>query len=58
MSNEQKSSRRDETISSADDLVKTGKKGDVELTEDELAKVSGGLIRVRRAGENPQEYLV
>jgi bacteriocin-like protein len=49
-------SKKDAKISSADDLVKTSKKGDVELTEDELAKVSGGLISVRKAGENPVEY--
>ena len=34
-------SKKDATISSADDLVKTNK-GDVELTEEELKRVSGG----------------
>lgn len=29
-------------ISTADDLVRTTKSGDVELTEDELKRVSGG----------------
>jgi bacteriocin-like protein len=48
-------SKKDEKISSADDLVKTSKKGDVELTEDELAKVSGGLT-VRKAGESQAEF--
>jgi bacteriocin-like protein len=42
-------SKKDATISSADDLVKTSKKGDVELTENELANVSGG-ITVRKSG--------
>jgi bacteriocin-like protein len=30
------------TISSADDLTKTTNKGDVELSEEELKRVSGG----------------
>jgi len=36
-------SKKDPQISSADDLTKTTKKGDVELTEEELKRVSGGL---------------
>ena len=35
-------SKKDTTISSADDLVKTTKSGDVELTEEELKRVTGG----------------
>jgi hypothetical protein len=35
-------SSRDPKVSSADDLTKTSKKGDVELTEEELNKVAGG----------------
>jgi len=35
-------SKQDTTISSADDLVKTTKSGDVELTEEGLKRVSGG----------------
>jgi len=35
---------KDPKISSADDLTKTTKKGDVELTEEELKRVSGGFI--------------
>ena len=35
-------SNKDPKISSADDLVKTIKKGDVELSEEELKRVSGG----------------
>ena len=35
-------SKKDTTISSADDLVKTTKSGDVELSEEELKRVSGG----------------
>jgi bacteriocin-like protein len=44
-------SLKDATISSADDLTKTTNKGDVELTENELAKVSGGM---RKSGGDPQ----
>jgi type VI secretion system secreted protein Hcp len=36
-------SKKDATISSADDLVKTTKSGDVELTEEGLKRVSGGF---------------
>jgi type VI secretion system secreted protein Hcp len=35
-------SKKDATISSADDLVKTSKSSDVELTEEGLKRVSGG----------------
>ncbi len=35
-------STNDTTISSADDLVKTTKSGDVELSEEELKRVTGG----------------
>jgi len=38
-------SKKDTTISSAADLTKTTKKTDAELTEDELAKVSGGMSK-------------
>ena len=36
------SSKEDLTISPADKLVETGKKGNIELTEKELNEVSGG----------------
>jgi type VI protein secretion system component Hcp len=36
-------SKKDATISSADDLVKTANKGDVQLSEEELKGVTGGL---------------
>ena len=36
-------SKKDETISSADDLTKTAG-GDVELTEQELKRVAGGSL--------------
>jgi hypothetical protein len=35
-------SKNDATISSADDLVKTTKSGDVELNEEQLNRVTGG----------------
>jgi len=35
-------SKKDATISSADDLVKISKSGDVELSEEDLKRVSGG----------------
>ena len=38
--------KKDTTISSADDLVKTTKSGDVELTEEALKRVSGGKVNV------------
>jgi bacteriocin-like protein len=34
--------RKNTKISSADDLTKTGKSGDIELDEKELEQVSGG----------------
>jgi bacteriocin-like protein len=40
--------------SSPDKPTKTGKKGDVELTENDLKAVSGGTVR--KAGENPIDY--
>ena len=43
-------SKKDTTISSADDLVKTTGSGNVELTEEELKRVSGG-------GDKPVEFL-
>jgi len=45
-------SKKDATISSADDLVKTTNSGDVELTEEELKRVTGGAT-----GKPPIEYL-
>jgi hypothetical protein len=35
-------SKKDATISSADDLVKTTRSADVELSEEELKRVAGG----------------
>ena len=37
-------SSKDPKISSADDLAKTTNKGDVELSEEKLKRVSGGSI--------------
>jgi len=37
-------SKKDPKISSADDLTKTTKKGEVELDEEELKRVLGGTI--------------
>ena len=37
-------SKKDPKISSADDLTKTSKKSDVELSEEELKRVTGGAI--------------
>jgi hypothetical protein len=37
------STKKGKPISSPDELVKPGKEGDVELTADELKKVSGGF---------------
>jgi hypothetical protein len=45
-------SNKDPKISSADDLTKTTKKGDVELSEEELKRVTGGT-----KGKEPVEYL-
>ena len=39
-------SKEDKPIPSPDDLLKAGKEGSVELTEDELKKVSGRAILV------------
>ncbi len=36
--------RKDTKISSADDLIKTSKSGDIELDEEELKRVSGGAL--------------
>jgi bacteriocin-like protein len=36
--------KKDSKISSADDLTKTSKKSDVELSEEELKRVTGGAI--------------
>jgi len=47
-------SNKDATISSTDDLVKTTKGGEVELTEEQLNRVTGG----RKAGKGQQEFLV
>lgn len=44
----------DAQTSSADDLTKTTAKGNVELTEEELVNVAGG---VRKAGGTQLEYL-
>ena len=35
-------SNKDTKISSADDLTRTGKSGDIELDEEQLQRVSGG----------------
>jgi hypothetical protein len=40
-------SKKDTTISPADDLVKTTKSGDVELSEEELKRVSGGAGSIK-----------
>jgi len=47
-------SNKDATISSTDDLVKTTKGGEVELTEEQLNRITGG----RKAGKDQQEFLV
>jgi len=44
------------TAASPDDLLKAGEDNIMELTEEELNKVVGGTPR--KAGENPQEYLL
>ncbi len=36
--------KKDAKITSADDLAKTTKSGDVELSEEELKRVSGGIF--------------
>ncbi len=50
MSTDKIDPKKDANISSADDLAKTPTKSDVELTEDQLAKVSGGI---RKSGGDP-----
>ena len=47
-------SNKDANISSTDDLVKTTNAGKVELTEEQLNRVTGG----RKAGKGQQEFLV
>lgn len=47
--------KKDATISSADDLVKTTKSGDVELSEEELKRVSGGTPQ--KGSDKPVETL-
>jgi len=47
-------SNKNATISSTDDLVKTTNAGEVELTEEQLNRVTGG----RKAGKDQQEILV
>lgn len=42
MAKSDKSTKKGKPISSPDELVKTGKEGKVELTEEELSKISGG----------------
>jgi len=49
MSDEQKSSQRD-------DLTLTTEESKIELSEQELSRVTGGVITVRKAGEHPLEY--
>ena len=46
-------SKKDPQISSTDDL-KTKKKGDAELSEEELKRVSGGYVR--KSGGDPATY--
>jgi hypothetical protein len=46
-------SKKDATISSADDLTKTTNKGDVELTEEELKRVSGGGQKIKLFSDSP-----
>ena len=40
-------SKQDTTISSSDDLTKTTNKGEVELSEEELKRVSGGRLYLK-----------
>jgi hypothetical protein len=42
---------------STDSLLKTSKKGDIELTEQELGKVTGGTAKAQNAGDRPAESL-
>jgi hypothetical protein len=46
-----KSPKRQPKLSS-DSLLKTSKKGDIELTEQELGKVSGGTAKAQNAGSD------
>jgi hypothetical protein len=39
-------SKKDSQLSSADDLAKTSKKSDVELTEEELKRATGGAHKL------------
>jgi hypothetical protein len=39
--------KKETKISSADDLIKTKKSGDIELDEEELKRVSGGLPSIK-----------
>ena len=45
-------SKKDTKISSADDLAKTSKHGDIELDDKELEQVSGGKKNVANDFEN------
>ena len=49
-------SKQDTTISSSDDLTKTTNKGEVELSEEELKRVAGGTITVRKSGKGQVEF--
>jgi len=42
MAKTDKSTKKDKSSASSDKLANTGKEGKIELTEDELKKVSGG----------------
>jgi hypothetical protein len=42
--------KKDTKISSADDLTKTTKNGDIELTEEELKRVAGGYTPQKADG--------
>ena len=43
---------------STDSLLKTSKKGDIELTEQELGKVTGGTAKAQNAGsDTPAETI-
>ena len=48
-------SNKDATISSTDDLVKTTKSGDVELSEEELKQVTGGGKTIPGSGVKWQD---
>jgi bacteriocin-like protein len=55
MSHELKKSLRRDRLTSATDESKIEFESKVELTEEELSQVTGGLLTVRKAGENPIE---